>query len=98
LPDRSRRSHRAWHAPAFGRRTRPATPDRTEPPVGERHRWGRSGPDGPRHFADATAGRVNGPAGGHGVGYDSIFLLATMPLVRIAAVIGMCSAALLSLV
>ena len=47
---------------------------------------------------DATAGRVDGPAGGSRRRYESIFLLATMPLVRIAAVIGMCSAALLSLV
>ena len=31
------------------------------------------------------------------MGYDSIFLLATMPLARIAAVIGMWSAAAVSL-
>ena len=41
--------------------------------------------------SNETAGRVDGPAGGMWSAeyYDSIFLLATMPLVRIAAVIGM---------
>ncbi len=43
-------------------------------------------------------GRVDSSAGGDGPVYESIFLLATMPLVRIAAVIGMWSAALVSLV
>jgi hypothetical protein len=41
---------------------------------------------------------VGAQSAGMSLCYDSMFLLATMPLARIAAVIGMWSAAMLSLV